>query len=59
VLASAGTGGNGRLNRVLVVDDDRHIVDWLKEALTNNGFTVREPITAMKHSRLRARIRPT
>jgi PAS domain S-box-containing protein len=41
VLASAGTGGNGRLNRVLVVDDDRHIVDWLKEALTNNGFTVR------------------
>jgi signal transduction histidine kinase/DNA-binding response OmpR family regulator len=41
VLASAGIGGNGRLNRVLVVDDDRHIVDWLKEALTNNGFTVR------------------
>ncbi len=41
VLTSAGVGGNGRLNRVLVVDDDRHIVDWLKEALTNNGFTVR------------------
>jgi DNA-binding response OmpR family regulator len=41
VLASAGVGGNGRLNRVLVVDDDRHIVDWLKEALTSNGFTVR------------------
>jgi DNA-binding response OmpR family regulator len=41
VLSSAGIGGNGRLSRVLVVDDDHHIVDWLKEALTNNGFTVR------------------
>jgi DNA-binding response OmpR family regulator len=41
VLSSPGIGGNGQLSRVLVVDDDHHIVDWLKEALTNSGFTVR------------------
>jgi GAF domain-containing protein/DNA-binding response OmpR family regulator/nitrogen-specific signal transduction histidine kinase/HAMP domain-containing protein len=40
VLASLGITENGRLNHVLVVDDDRHIVDWLKEALTNSGFVV-------------------
>jgi GAF domain-containing protein/DNA-binding response OmpR family regulator/nitrogen-specific signal transduction histidine kinase/HAMP domain-containing protein len=40
VLASLGIMENGRLNHVLVVDDDRHIVDWLKEALTSSGFVV-------------------
>jgi GAF domain-containing protein/DNA-binding response OmpR family regulator/nitrogen-specific signal transduction histidine kinase/HAMP domain-containing protein len=40
VLASLGITENGRLNHVLVVDDDRHIVDWLKEALTSSGFVV-------------------
>lgn len=40
VLSSLGIGDNGRLNHVLVVDDDRHIVEWLKEALTNSGFEV-------------------
>jgi DNA-binding response OmpR family regulator len=41
VLASLGIGDNGRVNRVLVVDDDRHIVEWLKVALSSNGFVVR------------------
>jgi len=41
VLSSLGVGGNGQLSQVLVVDDDHHIVDWLKDALTNSGFTVR------------------
>ena len=40
VLSSLGAGGNGQFNRVLVVDDDRHIVEWLREALGNSGFTV-------------------
>ncbi len=40
-LSALGDEGNGQFNRVLVVDDDRHIVDWLKEALTSSGFTVR------------------
>jgi DNA-binding response OmpR family regulator len=40
VLASLGIGEREPLNHVLVVDDDRHIVDWLKEALTNSGFVV-------------------
>ena len=40
VLTSLGTGEHAPLNHVLVVDDDRHIVDWLKEALTNSGFVV-------------------
>jgi PAS domain S-box-containing protein len=41
VLASLGIGDNGRVSRVLVVDDDRHIVEWLKVALSSNGFVVR------------------
>lgn len=40
VLSSLGTNDNAQLNHVLVVDDDRHIVSWLKEALTNSGFIV-------------------
>ena len=41
VLSSVGNGDNALLNHVLVVDDDRHIVNWLKEALSNNGFVVK------------------
>jgi PAS domain S-box-containing protein len=41
VLSSLGVGENGQFNHVLVVDDDRHIVEWLKEALTSNGFVVK------------------
>jgi signal transduction histidine kinase/DNA-binding response OmpR family regulator len=41
VLSSLGVGENGQFKRVLVVDDDRHIVEWLKEALTNSGFVVK------------------
>jgi PAS domain S-box-containing protein len=41
VLSSFGIGDNGQLNHVLVVDDDRHIVEWLKEALSNSGYIVR------------------
>jgi PAS domain S-box-containing protein len=41
VLSSLGIGENGQLNHVLVVDDDRHIVEWLKEALSNSGYVVR------------------
>jgi PAS domain S-box-containing protein len=41
VLSSLGVGENGQFNHVLVVDDDRHIVEWLKEALTNSGFVVK------------------
>jgi PAS domain S-box-containing protein len=40
VLSSVGNGDNALLNHVLVVDDDRHIVNWLKEALSNSGFVV-------------------
>jgi DNA-binding response OmpR family regulator len=40
VLTSLGTGGFAPVNHVLVVDDDRYIVGWLKEALTNSGFVV-------------------
>jgi len=40
VLSSVGGGDNAPLNHILVVDDDRHIVNWLKEALSNNGFVV-------------------
>jgi DNA-binding response OmpR family regulator len=31
---------SGRINQVLVVDDDRDILSWLKEALSNNGYAV-------------------
>lgn len=40
VLASLGTATNDRVHRVLVVDDDRDIVEWLKTSLTNSGFDV-------------------
>jgi GAF domain-containing protein/DNA-binding response OmpR family regulator/sensor histidine kinase YesM len=40
VLSSFGIVDDAQLNHVLVVDDDRHIVSWLKEALTNSGFIV-------------------
>ncbi|UCC89007.1 MAG: GAF domain-containing protein [Anaerolineales bacterium] len=40
VLSSLGIGENGQLSHVLVVDDDHHIVEWLKEALTQSGFVV-------------------
>jgi DNA-binding response OmpR family regulator/nitrogen-specific signal transduction histidine kinase len=40
VLSSVGNPDNALLNHVLVVDDDRHIVNWLKEALSNSGFVV-------------------
>jgi PAS domain S-box-containing protein len=40
VLSSLGSDASAQLNHVLVVDDDRHIVNWLKEALSNNGFVV-------------------
>jgi CheY-like chemotaxis protein len=41
VLTSLGIGDNGRVSRVLVVDDDRHMVEWLNTALTSSGFIVR------------------
>jgi DNA-binding response OmpR family regulator len=40
VLDSLRTDKHAALNHVLVVDDDRHIVGWLKEALTKSGFVV-------------------
>jgi len=40
VMASLGVYENRQLNQVLVVDDDRHIVDWLKRALAASGFVV-------------------
>ena len=40
VLSSVSNGYDAQLNHVLVVDDDRHIVNWLKEALSSSGFVV-------------------
>jgi PAS domain S-box-containing protein len=40
VLSPLDSGEGDQLNRVLVVDDDSDIVDWLKVALTNSGFAV-------------------
>jgi DNA-binding response OmpR family regulator len=41
VLSSLDVGENGQFKHVLVVDDDRNVVEWLKEALTNSGFVVK------------------
>jgi PAS domain S-box-containing protein len=40
VLSSLGMAANDQVHQVLVVDDDRHIVDWLRTSLMNSGFNV-------------------
>jgi GAF domain-containing protein/DNA-binding response OmpR family regulator/HAMP domain-containing protein len=42
VLSSLGIGHDGQVNQVLVVDDDRQLVEWLKETLTGSGFAVQQ-----------------
>jgi GAF domain-containing protein/DNA-binding response OmpR family regulator/HAMP domain-containing protein/two-component sensor histidine kinase len=41
ILSSVNGGDTDHLHQVLVVDDDRDIVDWLTEALSHSGFAVR------------------
>jgi PAS domain S-box-containing protein len=40
VLSSLGMAANDHVRQVLVVDDDRDIVGWLRTSLTNSGFNV-------------------
>jgi signal transduction histidine kinase/DNA-binding response OmpR family regulator len=58
VMASLGVNENGQLNQVLVVDDDRHIVDWLKRALTGNGFVVQGAYNGHKALALAREVSP-
>jgi DNA-binding response OmpR family regulator len=34
-------GGRSKLNKILIADDDKDIVNWLKMALSDSGFQVR------------------